>query len=356
MPPRKKKEEPKNGINEAIRLINNKYGDGIRRGNTFSNPERISTGSLAMDVATGGGVPRGRVTRFYGDFSSGKTLTALNTAREAMKMGLSVCYWDVEKTFSPRFAGEKIGIDIENIWVNNITTIEGIAEGLEILLPEVDLHIIDSTSSATPEDLLNAAPNAWLPGIQARSWGRAFERINNAFDKERNTIILIDQVRINFKTGGEQAAGGKVLDHVSSLSVMFKKGSWVNRDADGLLTEAAKQKKDKASELQQPEGRVIKARVEKSKVSDPFRPAIMMMDFDAANFDKTFEIMEEAKRCGVIQNNGGGRYYYPHEDDLKEGDEQQYFHGEAALREFVLSNKILQRVIRKRALELATAR
>jgi recombination protein RecA len=359
MPPKKKAvvKETGGGLNAAIKAINDKYGDGIRMGDTFDNPDRISSGSLAMDVATGGGFPKGRVTRLYGDYSTGKTLTALNTAREAQKMGMSVCYWDVEKTFSPKFAGEKIGIDVgKNFWVNNLTVIEDIAAAMELLLPEIDFHILDSTSSAQAEDLLNAAPNAWLPGIQARSWGRAFDRINKIFDKERNTLILIDQVRINFKSGAEQAAGGKVLDHVSSTSVMFKKGSWLNRNDDGFLDVKAKNKVDKVSETQQPEGRLIKARVEKSKVSDPLRPAVMMMDFSAANYDKTFEYLEEAKRTGVIESRGGGNYYYPHADSLKEGQKQKHMRGEPALRDFVSTNKILQSVIRKKAIELAESR
>ena len=51
----------------------------------------ISTGSLALDLATGvGGYPRGRVIEIYGPESSGKTTLALHAIAQAQRNG-GVC-------------------------------------------------------------------------------------------------------------------------------------------------------------------------------------------------------------------------------------------------------------------------
>ena len=98
---------------------------------------------------------------------------------------------------------------------------------MEGLFGVVHLHIIDSSSIAVSEDELNADIRDWRPGINARAWGKVFRRLNERFDHQANTVIMIDQVRVNFRTGGDEAAGGRIFDHQSSMSVMFRKGDAV---------------------------------------------------------------------------------------------------------------------------------
>ena len=49
--------------------------------------ETISSGSLGLDIALGGGFPRGRVVEIYGPESSGKTTMTLQAIAECQKMG-----------------------------------------------------------------------------------------------------------------------------------------------------------------------------------------------------------------------------------------------------------------------------
>ena len=49
--------------------------------------ETIPTGSISLDIALGGGIPRGRVVEIFGPESSGKTTLTLHVMAEAQKRG-----------------------------------------------------------------------------------------------------------------------------------------------------------------------------------------------------------------------------------------------------------------------------
>ena len=72
-------------FDSVVAAINKKYEGDLRNGDSYEHPQRISFGSLALDVASGGGLPWGRVSRLYGPYSSTKSLTAWNVIREAQE-------------------------------------------------------------------------------------------------------------------------------------------------------------------------------------------------------------------------------------------------------------------------------
>jgi hypothetical protein len=218
---------------------------------------------------------------------------------------------------------------------------------MEALLGVVHFHIVDSCSVAVSEDELNADIRDWRPGIQARAWGKVFKRINERFDFNENTILLIDQMRVNFKTQSEQSAGGRVFDHQSSMSVLFKKGGWLNRNADGELDEKAKQGKGIDGQAS-PAGYEVKCRVEKSSVCRPLRTATMWWDLDNLEFDRLFEYVKAAKYYGIVRpSKGVGRWEYgPEDNPIK-------LHGDAAIRKLLKGNSDLQEEIKKVVLNSA---
>lgn len=329
---------------EIVAKINKRYEGDIRRGNDYEHVARISSGSLELDLAMGGGVPMGRWTRFYGGYHSTKTLTALSTIREAQERGLMCAYYNVEKQWDPKFAAEKIGVDTEEITLVEGTSIEEIGDKMEALFNVCHVHVIDSCSIAVSEDELNADIRDWRPGLNARAWGKVFRRLNERFDQLENTVILIDQVRTNFKTGGEEAPGGRILDHQSSMTVHFKKGSWLHRNKEGYLDEKAQQEKGMSGQME-PSGYEVKARVQKSRVCRPFRTATMRLDLDHLKFDRTFELMKAAIYYGVIRQ-GGSYYYYSPEG----GEEVKIGQGQKALRGFIEGDLTLQEEIREKSL------
>src|SRR3954463_11007864 len=330
---------------EVVSRINRKYENSIHKGDTFEPVQGISTGSPEMDAAMGGfGVPIGRWTRFYGAYSSTKTLTAFAVIAEAQKLGLSCAYYNVEKQYVPDFVAER-GVDISKLDVVEGTSVEEIGEQMESLLAVTHVHVIDSCSIAVSEDELNADIRDWRPGISARAWGKVFRRLNKRFDHFQNTVILIDQVRVSFRTGAEEAPGGRILDHQSSMTVYFKKGGWLFRNEQGHLDDKAKQHKG-VSGQSEPAGIEIKARVEKSRVCRPLRTATMRFDMDELSFDRTFELVKAAKHYKIVESSGSGYYYYT----VPGSGKKITLRGEPALRDFIKGDLTLQDHIRDTAL------
>jgi recombination protein RecA len=335
-------------LDAVIAKINRKYEDTIRRGNQQAKVTFLSTGSPELDVAMGGGVPLHHWTRFYGGYGSTKTMTALRVIAAAQRAGLTCVFFNVEKRYDAEFAAER-GIDTKKLILVNGSSIEEITDKMEALFTVAHLFVIDSCSMAVSEDELNADVRDWRPGIAARSWGKAFRRLNERFDMEQNTVILIDQVRVDFRTGGENPVGGKVFDHQSSMSVLFRKAKWLYRDEEGILSETAKQRKGSDGQTV-PDGAQIKIRIEKSSVCRPFRTATLHYDLDNLKYDVMYELTKAAKHYNIVRTRGA---YYDYVDD--EG-ETTTLHGEKQLRKFISDNEDIQEFIRESAIEAATLR
>jgi len=61
----------------------------------------LTTGCRTIDVALGGGFPRGSITLVYGEAGSGKSTLALQTAVKAALKGFKVIYVDSDERLSP---------------------------------------------------------------------------------------------------------------------------------------------------------------------------------------------------------------------------------------------------------------
>src|SRR5258706_5091586 len=96
------------GLDTAVQIIKEKYGAGA----TMKLSDQavdvvpvISTGCLSLDLALGiGGIPRGRVSEFFGDPGCGKSTLMLHTVAEAQRRGLQVAYIDAENALDEPYA------------------------------------------------------------------------------------------------------------------------------------------------------------------------------------------------------------------------------------------------------------
>ena len=76
--------------------------------------ETISSGSISLDMALGGGYPKGRIIEIYGPESSGKTTLCLHAVAEFQKAGGTVAFIDAEHALDPSYA-KKIGVDTDSL-------------------------------------------------------------------------------------------------------------------------------------------------------------------------------------------------------------------------------------------------
>ena len=78
-------------LNLVLGQIERNFGKGsiMRLGDASRmRVETISTGALTLDLALGGGYPKGRVVEIYGPESSGKTTLTLHAIAEVQKLSL----------------------------------------------------------------------------------------------------------------------------------------------------------------------------------------------------------------------------------------------------------------------------
>ena len=132
-------------LETAIAQLEKQYGKGtvMRLGqNVAMNVEAISTGSMALDVATGiGGLPKGRIVEIYGPESSGKTTLALHAVAEAQKAGGEAAFIDAEHALDPVYAAN-LGVDVDSLLVSQPDNGEQALEIAEALVRSGAIDIV----------------------------------------------------------------------------------------------------------------------------------------------------------------------------------------------------------------------
>ena len=159
--------------------------------------ETIPTGALTLDMALGGGLPKGRVIEIYGPESSGKTTLALHAIAEIQRQGGVAAFIDAEHALDPYYA-ENLGVNIEELLISQPDTGE---MGLEICdqlvrSSAVDLIVIDSVAALTPRAEIEGEMGDSHMGLQARLMSQALRKITGNIGKSQCTVIFLNQLRL----------------------------------------------------------------------------------------------------------------------------------------------------------------
>jgi recombination protein RecA len=321
--------DPK-GLDEIIKYSKRKYDTHFRSGSAYPVVGRIPFESPVLQIATGGGIPLGRISRLWGRESGGKTLNSLLLTKHAQNIhvfaeqlldhpddrvkekaqrllekfpeGMTVCWYDAEGSFDKKFATD-LGVDVDKLQILPNNQIEIIGDVLYRALPYAHLHIIDSVSSAVSGDELKEDISKWQRAIKARSWNKVLDRFESGIDKQENAILFIDQIRIDQNTGANIIPGGAKLRHVSSLTVEFTRGKKLYKKGDDW-SDQYPQTSDKLSEKPEEDGVEFLAYVNKSKVGEPGRRARMRYDFANRKFMLDYELAKCAAHYGIIEKSG----------------------------------------------------
>src|SRR5882672_7138016 len=135
----------------AVDQIEKQFGKGsiMRLGEAHKiDVETIPSGSLSLDLALGGGIPKGRIIEIYGPESSGKTTVCLHAVAEVQKTGGTAAYVDAEHALDPAYA-KRLGVDIDSLLISQPDSGEQALEVVETLVRSnaVDIIVVDSVAA-----------------------------------------------------------------------------------------------------------------------------------------------------------------------------------------------------------------
>ncbi|MBE9056685.1 MULTISPECIES: recombinase RecA [Sphaerospermopsis] len=291
-------------LNMVLNQIERSFGKGaiMRLGDaTRMRVETISTGALTLDLALGGGLPKGRVIEIYGPESSGKTTVALHAIAEIQKNGGIAAFVDAEHALDPTYAAA-LGVDIENLLVSQPDTGEA---GLEIVdqlvrSAAVDIVVIDSVAALVPRAEIEGDMGDAHVGLQARLMSQALRKITGNIGKSGCTVIFINQLRqkIGVTYGSpETTTGGNALKFYASVRLDIRRIQTLKKGSDEF-------------------GNRVKVKVAKNKVAPPFRIA----EFDII-FGKGVStlgcLVDLAEETGILLRKGA--WYSYNGDNISQG-------------------------------------
>jgi recombination protein RecA len=182
----------------------------------------ISTGSLALDLATGiGGIPRGRIIEVFGPESSGKTTLALHAIAQAQRVGGVAAFIDAEHALDVAYA-RAVGVETDKLLVSQPDTGEQALDITEILVRSgaVDIVVIDSVAALTPKAELEGEMGDAHMGLQARLMSQALRKLTAAAYRTNTSLMFLNQLRqkIGVTFGSpETTTGGNALKFYASM-------------------------------------------------------------------------------------------------------------------------------------------
>ena len=184
----------------AMDQITKQFGDGsiMRLGEAKKvDVELLPSGSLSLDIALGGGYPKGRIIEIYGPESSGKTTLTLHAIAEMQKQGGTAALIDAEHALDPAYA-KKLGVDTDNLLVSQPDNGEQALEICETLVRSnaVDLIVVDSVAALVPQAEIDGDMGDSHMGLQARLMSQALRKLTGIINKSKATVIFINQIRM----------------------------------------------------------------------------------------------------------------------------------------------------------------
>ncbi|AFY99928.1 recombinase RecA [Calothrix sp. PCC 6303] len=284
--------------------IEKTFGKGtiMRLGDaTRMKVETVSTGALTLDLALGGGLPKGRVIEIYGPESSGKTTVALHAVAEIQKTGGIAAYIDAEHALDPTYAGA-LGVDIANLLISQPDTGESALEIVDQLVRSaaVDIVVIDSVAALVPRAEIEGEMGDTHVGLQARLMSQALRKITGNIGKSGCTVIFINQLRMKIGVSygnPETTTGGNALKYYASVRLDIRRIQTLKKGTEEF-------------------GNRVKVKVAKNKVAPPFRIA----EFDII-FGKGVStigcLVDLAEETGILTRKGA--WYSYKGDNISQG-------------------------------------
>lgn len=309
----------------ALDTIEKQFGKGsiMRLGEEHrSYVETVSSGSLALDLALGGGIPRGRIVEIYGPESSGKTTLALHAIAEAQKNGGTAAFIDAEHALDPAYA-KRVGVKTDNLLISQPDNGEQALEITETLVRSsaVDLVVVDSVAALVPRAEIEGDMGDSHMGLQARLMSQALRKLTGVISRSNTTVIFINQIRMKIGVmfgNPETTTGGNALKFYASVRLDIRRTSQI-KQGDEII------------------GNHCRVKVVKNKIAPPFRQAEFDIMYNKG-ISRSGDVIDLAVDKDIIEKSGAWFAY----KDAKIGQ------GREAAKKYLEDNpKVMEEIAQK---------
>jgi recombination protein RecA len=309
----------------ALDTIEKQFGKGsiMRLGDAHKTVvECIPTGSLALDIALGGGLPKGRIIEIYGPESSGKTTLALHAIAEVQKAGGTAAFIDAEHALDPAYA-KRLGVKVESLLISQPDNGEQALEITETLVRSsaVDLVVVDSVAALVPRAEIEGDMGDSHMGLQARLMSQALRKLTGVINRSNTTVVFINQIRmkIGIMFGNpETTTGGNALKFYASVRMDIRRTSQI-KQGDRVI------------------GNHCRVKVVKNKIAPPFREAEFDIMYNQG-ISRAGDVIDLAVKHDIIEKAGAWFAY----KDAKIGQ------GREAAKNYLEENpKVMEEVAKK---------
>ncbi|MGB3297649.1 MAG: recombinase RecA [Phormidesmis sp.] len=298
-------------LGRVLSQIERSFGQGsiMRLGMAHKlKVETIPSGALPLDMALGGGLPKGRISEIYGPESSGKTTLALHAIASVQAQGGTAAFIDAEHALDPSYAAA-IGVDTDNLIVSQPDNGETALEITDQLVRSsaVDIIVVDSVAALVPRAEIEGEMGDSHMGLQARLMSQALRKITGNLGKSGCTIIFLNQLRdkIGVVYGNpETTTGGNALKFYASVRLDIRRVQTLKKGENQF-------------------GIRVKVKVTKNKIAPPFRVAEFDILF-GTGISTVGCIVDLAEQTGVIERRGA--WYSYQGDNFAQGRDNAITH------------------------------
>src|SRR5665213_607328 len=280
----------------ALETIEKQFGKGsiMKLGDAHGTAvETTPTGALSLDIALGGGIPRGRVIEIYGPESSGKTTLTLHAIAEVQRQGGTAAFIDAEHALDPSYA-KRIGVDVENLLLSQPDNGEQALEIVETLVRSnaVDLIVVDSVAALVPRAEIEGEMGDSHMGLQARLMSQALRKLTSVISRSKSSVIFINQIRMKIGVmfgNPETTTGGNALKFYASVRMDIRRIGQIKQGESVI-------------------GNRTRVKVVKNKIAPPFREAEFDIMYNEG-ISVSGDILDLAATRDIVEKSGAWYAY-----------------------------------------------
>ncbi len=297
----------------ALAQIEKQFGKGsiMRLGEAHAvNVETIPSGSISLDLALGGGIPKGRIIEIYGPEASGKTTVCLHVLAEVQKSGGTAAIIDAEHALDPAYA-KRLGVDTDKLLISQPDSGEQALEILETLVRSnaVDVVVVDSVAALVPQAEIEGDMGDAQMGLQARLMSQAMRKLTGVINRSKTTVIFVNQLRMKIGVmfgNPETTTGGNALKFYASIRMDIRRLSQI-KQGDSVI------------------GNHVRVKVVKNKVAAPFREAEFDIMYNQG-ISREGDLIDLAAAHEIVQKSGA--WYTYKGENIAQGREaaKKYLH------------------------------